>query len=188
MFLNPVCAQVEANIDWVRLIDVRMVFFCIWATICRRSGEKNMNTLLRFVLIFSSFHTGQNHWSVLVLDTKTRADTGTPTHIFYVATLSGHIWKTTQALNVIKQHYLHRSSKAHSQSISRTESGYTARTMWQESCQHLRVGFRVNGRMRCWTSNCSGLVSFVWQLLVFLTPSAWKQSLHMSLQYSSGKN
>lgn len=27
MFLNPVCAQVEADIDWVRLIDVRMVFY-----------------------------------------------------------------------------------------------------------------------------------------------------------------
>lgn len=178
----------------LRLIDIRMVFYSkckldLSNDLQEEWGEKHEHTSRVLYWSSAAFTLGKTagvSWSWTL---RRGLGTGAPTHIFYVATLSGHIWKTTQALNVIKQHYLHRSSRAHSRSISRTESGHTARTMWQESCQHLRVGFGVNGGMRFWTSDCSGLVSFVWQLLVFfLSPSAWKHSLHMSLHFSSGKN
>lgn len=52
------------------------------------------------------------------------------------ATLAGHIWKTTRALNIIEQHYLQRISKEHFESISRTESGHTdsSPVPWSSMC------------------------------------------------------
>lgn len=189
MFLNPVCAQVEADIDRVRLIDIRVVFYsrCKLGFEQRFAGGAGRKTWTHSCVLYwssAAFTLGKTAGVSWSWTRRRGLGTGAPTHIFYVATWSGHIWKTTQALNVIKQHYRHRSSRAHSPSIRRTESGHTARTVWQESCQHLRVGFRVNGGMRFWTSDCSGLVSFVWQLLVFFfkpfclktfPPHVWKK-------------